>query len=164
MRTLLVALLTVAFGAVALPVAAQDVSEKAAPEDVHLLLTRQHRMGMTHARRVELSEPSEREDAVREVAALGDALDAAAAELDEVAKVVGPENAAKIDLIRKQQQEAKQKYELLKAEMDKPRAPLLKAHAAAVRNALDAAEDAHQKLMASPIAPKPDSAKPPVRK
>lgn len=160
MRTLLVALLAVAAGAVALPVAAQ-VSEKASPlDDRAILLTQQHRMAMTHARRIELAEPSEREDAVREVAVLGDCLDAAAAQLDDLAKTVGPEQASKIEAIRAKQLEARKHYDLLKAEVEKPRPQGMRANAIAVRDAIDAAEGAHQKLLTSLAAPKPDTAKP----
>ena len=184
MRMVVVALLTASLGLPAGQVSAQ-VLEKAAPDEVHLSLTQAHRMGMTHARRIENAEPADAEATVREIDALAAALADAAAELDDVAKAIGPGHEAEIEAIRKCQQAAQPHVQALSGLKDKPVSAAARAHAAAVREQLDLAEDAHQKLMKalsaakaaapspatpapvtpgrvtpSPTVPKPDTTKP----
>jgi hypothetical protein len=163
MRTLLVAVLAGVLGVGAMPLSAQQ--DKSAPEDHHLLLTRQHRFAMTHARRVEDAEASEKEDAVREVGSLGNAIEAALGELDEVAKAVGPAYAAQIEVIRNHELDAQKHWQLANAEGENGKLAVMKSHAAAAREAIDAAETAHQKMMAQlESAPKPEAAKPDTTK
>ncbi len=159
MKKLLAALLAISFAALAAPLAGQ-VQEKAAPEDVQFTLSTEHRVAMTHARRVENAEPSEKDDAVREIGVLVDALDACDAALDAVAKAAGPAYAAQVDAIRKYHVEARKHVDLLKGMVDRPLSAAAKAQAAAAREQLDLADTAHQKLIKALAAPKPDSAKP----
>lgn len=159
MRKLLAALLAISWVALAAPLAGQ-VQEKAAPEDVQFALSTEHRVAMTHARRVENAEPSEKEDAVREIGVLVDAMDAVDAATDEVAKLAGPAFATQVDAIRKYHQEARRHAELLKGLVDRPLSAAAKAQAAAVREQLDLADTAHQKLIKAMAAPKPDTGKP----
>lgn len=158
MRTLLVALLAGSLAATAVPLAAQD--NKSAPDDVHLLLTRQHRFAMTFARRVEGAEAADKDDAVVQVGKLGDAIEAAGAQLDELAKLVGATYATQIETIRKREADAKAAYDQAKAAADAGKLAGMKAGALAARTAIDAAEDAHQAMMKAMATAKPDTTKP----
>lgn len=155
MRKLQAWLLGLSFVALAAPLAGQ-VQEKSAPDDVQFSLSTQHRVAMTHARRVENAEPAEKEDAIREIGVLSDALDAADAALDEVAKAAGPAYAAQVEGIRKCHVEARKHVDQLKALVDRPVSAAAKAQAAGAREQLDLADTAHQKLMKAMAAPKPD--------
>ncbi len=168
MRTLLVAVLAGVLGVGAVPLSAQQ--DKSAPEDLHILLTRQHRFAMTHARRVEDAEAAEKEDAVREVEALGNAIEGALSELEDVAKAVGPNHAAQIEVIKNHELDAQKRWQLANAEGANGKLSVMKTNAAAAREAIDAAETAHQKLMTQmdaagkTAAAKPDTSKPAVVK
>jgi len=159
LRKLQAALLAISFGAFAAPLAGQ-IQEKAAPVDVQDALSTEHRVAMTHARRVENAEPSEKEDAVREIGVLADGMDGADAALDELAKLAGPAYATQIEAIRKYHAEARKHVELLKGMVDRPVSAAAKAQAAAAREQLDLADTAHQKLIKAMAAPKPETAKP----
>jgi len=161
MRTVLVALLTASLVCPLGGVAAQ-VLEKAAPvpRELQEALTEAHEIGMTRARRVESADPTDADMAARSIGSLPESLDAAVAALDALAKAVGPEHAAAIESIRKFQQAARPHVDALGGLKDKPLSASARAHAAAVREQLDLAESAHQKLMRALSAPKPDTPRP----
>ncbi len=160
MRTVLVALLTASLG---WPLGGSaQVLEKAAPPPRELTeaLTEAHEVAMTRARRVENSDPTDADMAARAIGSLPESLDAAAAALDALAQAVGPDHAAEIETIRKFQQAARPHVDALTGLKDKPLSAAAKTHAAAVREQLDLAESAHQKLIRALSAPKPNPPKP----
>ncbi len=159
MRKLLAALLAISMAALAAPLAGQ-IQEKAAPEDVQDALSTELRVAMTHARRVENADATEKEDAAREIGVLADRLDAVDAAVEAVAKAAGPDYAAQLDAIRKYDAEARKHVEQLKSMADRPVSAAAKAQAAAVREQLDLADTAQQKLIKAMAAPKPAAAKP----
>ncbi len=163
MRLLYAALLGIAVAGA--PLAGQvvgTVQTQAAPnEDQHIALTQQHRMVSTFARRIEIASEGEEEDVRANAEKLGGALDNAAAGLDALAKVTDAAQSASLDQIRKFQAEARKHYELLKAEVAKTPMELkqAKAHAAAVREQSELAEDVHAKMLA-PSKPEPTKPQP----
>lgn len=159
MRAFLVALLAASFGFPVADVSAQ-VLEKAAPDEVHLTLTGAHRRCMTYARRIENSEPAEAAETVRAIESLGQALDAAAATLEDLVKAIPPGNEALLEQMRKNYQSARPHMDALNGLKEKPLSAAAKSHAAAVREQLGLAEDTHQKLMKALAAQKPEPPKP----
>lgn len=158
-RKLLAALLAISMAALAAPLAGQ-IQEKAAPEDVQDALSTELRVAMTHARRVENADATEKENAAREIGVLADRLDAVDAAVEVVAKAAGPAYTAQLDAIRKYAAEARKHVEQLKGLTDRPLSAAAKAQAAAVREQLDLADTAQQKLIKAMAAPKPAAAKP----
>ncbi len=160
MRTVLVALLTATLG---WPLeGSAQVLEKAAPvpQEVQEALTEALDVGMTRARRVENADPTDTDMATRAIAALPESLDAVGAALDALAKAVGPGHEAEIGSIRKYVDAGRPHVDALGALKDKPLSAAAKQHAAALREQLDLAESAHQKLMKALSAPKADTPKP----
>ncbi len=163
MRTFLVALLAASLGLPAGSLSAQ-AADKAAPEGLNLNLTSATRRCMTYARRIENADPGDTEAAANAIQALGEAMDAAGASLEDLAKAVPPGNEALIEQIRKSCQTARPHMDALNGLKDKPLSAAAKQHAAAIREQLDLAEEAHQKLMKALAASKPDTAKPAMPK
>ncbi len=158
-RKLLAALLAISMAALAAPLAGQ-IQEKAAPEDVQDALSTELRVAMTHARRVENADATEKENAAREIGVLADRLDAVDAAVEAVAKAAGSDYGAQVDAIRKYAAEARKHVEQLKGMADRPVSAAAKAQAAGVREQLDLADTAQQKLIKAMAAPKPAPAKP----
>ena len=129
-KMLLAALLAISLAALAAPLAGQ-IQEKSAPDEVQFALSTQFRVAMTHARRVENADPTAKEDAVREIGVLADALDALDAAVNEVAKAAGADFAAQIETIRKYNAEARKHVDQLKGMTDRPLSAAAKAQAAA---------------------------------
>ena len=156
---LLAALLAISLAALAAPLAGQ-IQEKSAPDEVQFALSTQFRVAMTHARRVENADPTAKEDAAHEIGVLADRMDALDAAVEAVAKVAGPAYPAQLDAMRKYTAEARKHVEQLKGMTDRPLSAAAKAQAAAVREQLDLADTAQQKLIKAMAAPKPAAAKP----
>jgi hypothetical protein len=160
MRTLLVAVLAVALVGSGGALRAQ-VLEKAAPADLDFALTRQHRVGMTHARRIEVQE-GDRADVVREINELANAVDAAVAAIDGLGQVAGSAYAAQVEAVRTHDLAAQKQAQALKGMVDRPNTAAARAAALAAREQLDQAEDAHKALMKAMTSPRPDTAQPPA--
>ncbi len=162
MRTVLVALLTATLG---WPLeASAQVLEKAAPvpvpREVQEALTEALAVGMTRARRIENADPTDTDMAARALASLPESLEAAGAALDALAKAVGPGHEAELGSIRKYLDAGRPHVDALDGLKDRPLSAAAKQHAAAVREQLDLAESAHQKLMKALSAPKAGTPKP----
>jgi len=166
MKQLCIALLGLAVAGGPLGAQVVSVQQKAAPavahEEQHIALTQQYRMMMTFARRVEMAQPGEEEDARANAEKLVNAVENAAASLDALAKVTDSTQVGQIEAIRKLQATAKGHADELKAEIAKTpmELKLAKQHAIEVREVAEQAEELHGKMLPNTAPAKPDVPKP----